>query len=258
MIVNRNDRHMRAPDEGYGVGYQLLSNSCFDPVEVGLVLRMLSARHRHFGAGVVAIDGGANIGVHTLEWARHMHGWGSVVAFEAQEMVFYALAGNIALNNCLNARARLAALGQSCGELRIPQPDYLRHGSFGSLELRQTSRTEFIGQDVSYEDSKCVSVPLVNLDSLPWARIDFVKLDVEGMEADVLRGAQAALARHRPILLVEVVKSDINELRSMLSALGYQAFHAGMNLLAVHESDPSLKQISLSGDRLTVVSPAVP
>ena len=47
---------------------------------------------------------GANIGVHTVEWARHMYGWGNVIAIEAQERLYYSLCGNISLNNCLNVR----------------------------------------------------------------------------------------------------------------------------------------------------------
>ena len=50
-------------------------------------------RRPHFGDGVVAVDRGADIGVHTLEWARSMTAWGSVIAIEAQECIFYALAG---------------------------------------------------------------------------------------------------------------------------------------------------------------------
>ena len=47
------------------------------------------------GDGVVAVDGGANIGVHTIEWATAMTGWGSVIAIEPQERIYYALAGTL-------------------------------------------------------------------------------------------------------------------------------------------------------------------
>src|SRR5205085_11332768 len=141
MIVNRND-HAEIPQGSYGVGHQLLTNSAFDPQEVGFVLDLLDLRRSLFGPGVFTIDAGANIGVHTIEWARHMHGWGNVLSFEAQEAVFYALAGNIALNNCWNATARWCALGERDGFINVPQPDYLSSGSFGSLELRQSSSTE--------------------------------------------------------------------------------------------------------------------
>ena len=144
MILNRND-YQETPNGSFGVGYQLLKTSFFDPDEVDLALQLLGARREVFGDGVVALDCGANIGVHSVEWARSMHGWGSVVSFEAQERIFYALAGNIALNNCLNAKAVWCAVGSSCGEVRVPILDYNRASSFGSLEIRAASQNEYIG-----------------------------------------------------------------------------------------------------------------
>jgi FkbM family methyltransferase len=44
----------------------------------------------------VAVDVGANVGAFTVLWGRHIMGWGFVHAFECQERIFYALAGNIA------------------------------------------------------------------------------------------------------------------------------------------------------------------
>jgi len=251
LIVNRHDYRL-VGEGGYGVGYQILNNSSFDANEVGFVLGLLACRRKHFGAGVVAIDGGANIGVHTVEWARHMHGWGSVIAFEAQERVFYALAGNVALNNCFNATVKLAALGGAVGELAIPKPDYLSPASFGSLELKQRPNTEFIGQTISYAPEAMVKVPMVTLDSLALGRLDVVKLDVEGMELETLSGGERTLNAHKPVLLVEMIKSDPAKLQSLLTALGYQTFPLGINLLAVHASDPCLQQMSFENNHLTL------
>ena len=105
MILNRFDYHALDANRFYGVGIELLQGGAFSPAEINLSLGLLDLRRRYFGDGVVAIDCGANIGVHAVEWAKHTTGWGSVTAFEAQERVLYALAGNIALNNCFNARA---------------------------------------------------------------------------------------------------------------------------------------------------------
>jgi len=247
MIVNRND-HAEIQQGSYGVGHQLLTNSAFDPTEVGFALGLLDLRRSLFGAGVFAIDAGANIGVHTIEWARHMHGWGNVLSFEAQEAVFYALAGNIALNNCWNATARWCALGEREGFINVPQPDYLSSGSFGSLELRQSSSTEFIGQQVSYDAEDCVRTPMMNIDSLGLARLDFMKIDVEGMEIDVLRGARETLARCKPLVMAEMIKSDVQELVEFLEGLGYEAITKGLglNLLAVHHTDPTRQQIRVT------------
>ena len=250
MIVNRNDHRMVDAQRGYGVGYQILNNSGFDMPEVGLVLALLSARRKHFGNGVVAIDGGANIGVHTIEWARHMHGWGRVISFEAQEFVYYALAGNVALNNCINASVRLSALGEKPGELAVPVPDYFKPASFGSLEMRKSGNTEFIGQQISYDAAACNTVPMVNLDSLALSRLDLIKLDVEGMEVEVLRGAQSCLRQHRPIIVVEAIKTDKAAMERLLLDLGYRIFPVGMNWLVVHSSDPTLHSISMKDGNL--------
>ena len=106
MIVSRNDYHMVGDNLGVGVGWQLFSSNQFDADEVDTALALLRLRRTHFGDGVMALDCGANIGVHTIEWANQMTRWGRVFAIEAQERIYYALAGNIALNNCFNASAR--------------------------------------------------------------------------------------------------------------------------------------------------------
>ena len=54
-----------------------------------------------------------------------MYGWGNVISFEAQEKIYYALAGNITINNCLNVSARLSAVGLNCSSIEIPEINYL-------------------------------------------------------------------------------------------------------------------------------------
>ena len=132
MIVNRLDYRMVGPSAGIGVGFQILETAAFDPVEVEMALQLIELRRRYYGDGVVAIDCGANIGVHTIEWATAMTGWGSVIAVEAQERLYYALAGNIAINNCFNAIAMHAAVASETGSMKIPTPNYLTR-----VELRQ-------------------------------------------------------------------------------------------------------------------------
>jgi hypothetical protein len=75
LLVNRHDYKL-TQNGGYGVGYRLLNTSSFDHQEVDIVLRLLASRRADYGDGVVTIDCGANIGVHTIEWAKLMYGWG--------------------------------------------------------------------------------------------------------------------------------------------------------------------------------------
>jgi FkbM family methyltransferase len=244
MIVSRLDYRMTSPTRGFGVGYQILECGAFDPNEVSLAVSVLNLRRQYFGDGVFAIDCGANIGVHTVEWAKYMTGWGSVLAIEAQERIYYALAGNIVINNCFNAFALNAAITDGPGVIMMPRPDYLTPASFGSLELRKSNRTEFIGQSVDYSEASLRPVQGNSVDSLKLDRIDFIKIDVEGMEMEVLAGAVQSIARHRPALLVETIKTNSTVLREWLIARDYTVFHAGINALAIHASDPVLRHVT--------------
>ena len=216
MIVSRFDYRMVSPTAGIGVGYQILESGAFDAGEVSVALTVLNLRRQYFKDGVLAIDCGANIGVHTVEWAKRMTGWGSVLAIEAQERIYYALAGNIAINNCFNAVALNAAIADAPGVLKIPQPDYLVPASFGSLELKRTQKTEFIGQPIDYSESKLVAVQAINIDSLKLPRIDFIKIDVEGMEMEAITGAAQSIAQHRPAMLIESIKINAVALQQWL------------------------------------------
>jgi FkbM family methyltransferase len=245
MIVNRFDQHL-VEHGGYGVGFQLLDTASYDATEVDLLLKMLDLRRQHHGDGVVAVDCGANIGVHTVEWAKHMTGWGVVLALEAQERIYYALAGNIAINNCFNARAIHAAVTSQPGTMKMPKPNYLAAASFGSLELRKRENTEFIGQAIDYSDSKMVDVQTTSLDTLNFPRLDLIKMDVEGMELDALAGGVKSIGRHHPILLIEMAKTDKDKLRAWLEGLDYSVFDAGMNFLALHKNDKCLEHLQIA------------
>jgi FkbM family methyltransferase len=246
LIVNRFDQHTVEQNMGYGVGFQLLDRASYDASEIDLILKLLDLRRRHYGDGVVAVDCGANIGVHTVETAKHMTGWGTVIAFEAQERIYYALAGNIAINNCFNARAIHAAVADHCGTMKIPAPNYLAAGSFGSLELRKKETTEFIGQAIDYSDNKMVVVQTITLDSLNFPRLDLIKMDIEGMEVDALAGSIKSIERHQPVLLVEAIKSDKSKLRALLESCDYSVLEAGMNFLAIHKTDKTLAHITIA------------
>jgi len=244
MILNRFDYRMVNETNGYGVGYQILEKSAHDAQEVAFAISLLDLRRKYFGDGVVALDCGANIGVHTIEWARKMAGWGSVVAIEAQERIYYALAGNIAINNCFNAKAMFAAVTAEDGTIKIPQPNYLAPASFGSLELRKRENNEFIGQKIDYSDDTMSEVRAIRLDSLGLKRIDMIKLDIEGMELDALQGATNSIETCHPILIVESIKTDEGKLLSLLAQHEYQVFRMGMNFLAVHKSDSTLNHVA--------------
>lgn len=244
FLVNRND-HTTLPDgRGSGLGYQLFANSLYEYDQVALSLQLLETRQQNFGNGVVAIDCGANIGIYTVEWARLMSSWGQVISFEAQERIFYALAGNITINNCFNAKPIWAALGAKKGTIEVPMPNYLIPSSFGSLEIRQNPSNEFIGQRIDYSKDKTITTAMISIDDLNLKRLDFMKIDIEGMEMEALVGAQNSIKTLKPQILIETIKSNENDIRRFLGGFGYKFMCVG-DLLAVHESDPTAAVLKL-------------
>jgi FkbM family methyltransferase len=146
-----------------------------------------------FGAilnpGAVVLDVGANIGVHTVYFAGVVGPTGHVIAFEPQRLVYQTLCANLALNSLGNVEAINMGVGVSSGVLSLPRLDYSSEHNFGGASLGVNQG----GDEVS----------VITLDSLDLSSVFLLKVDVEGMELDVLRGGEALLSRCRPVLYVE-------------------------------------------------------
>jgi FkbM family methyltransferase len=142
-----------------------------------------------------------------------------VHAFEPQRILFNMLAGSIALNGWLNVYCYNVALGQGEGEVEIPQYDYNKPLSFGSIEFDGVQK-EPLTQSRGKSDRK-EFVPLKLLDDYRFRRIDVLKIDVEGMELAVLAGAYETIQRCRPVLFIEHAKSVKAVLQSVIESLGY-------------------------------------
>jgi len=93
---------------------------------------------------------------------------------------------------------------------------------------------------------------MVSIDSLGLKRIDLIKIDVEGMEERVLDGAAGSIQAHKPIMIIEKIKSNESNLKNFLSANDYSYYPMGLNLLAVHTSDPVGRHLSTDGKSLNL------
>jgi FkbM family methyltransferase len=162
-------------------------------------------------AGDIVLDVGANIGAHTLFFARQVSPTGQVLAFEPQRMLYYVLCGNLALNDVTNVACHQSAVGATADEVLVPAVDYTRPGNFGQVMPRRDASGE--------------RVPVVTIDGLALPRCHFVKVDVEGMELDVLRGAEQTIRRCRPLLYVENDRPDQSaELIAFIDRLDYAMY----------------------------------
>ena len=110
--------------------------------------------------------------------------------------------------------------------------------------LRQRNGNEFIGQPIDYENT--VNVRKLTLDEFNLPRVDFIKIDVEGMELEALEGARRSITQSHPIMLIEKIKTDAVHLKQWIEARGYVIVDVGINMLAIHSSDRVLGEIRLT------------
>ena len=235
FIVNHNDYNLDAQNNRYGVGWNLFDHSSWEKETLDLTCQLLTERWKQKKVDMTILDCGANIGVHSVHWARHCYGWGRVKAYEAQPTIFHALAGNSVINNLLNIEPYNLAIGRKRGQILVPTLDYNQPSSFGSLELDPAREHENIGQPVDYE--KGTVVDMVSIDSLN-TLVDLIKLDIEGMELDALRGAVNTINNNHPIMLIEVIKSNRVELDQWLKDHGYTTYPIGADVVCIHQNDP--------------------
>ncbi len=151
-----------------------------------------------------AIDVGAHVGNHVLYFA-HVLGL-RTVAFEPNPASYAHLVDNVR-NNGLEAACsiRNAAVGAAPGQVRTVAASDSNSGM------------------ARVEADPGGSVAMVTLDDevLAEPRIDLIKIDVEGWELDVLRGAEQVLAERRPVIYVEIMQSKFAPVEHHLRQRGY-------------------------------------
>lgn len=166
-----------------------------DPIGVALELygewaqKELDVIERVVGPGDVVLDVGAFIGTHTIALAQMVSPDGHVTAFEPQAWAFEFLAQNVQMNQLDNVHLHRAVVSDTAGMQHYNPPDYEAHGNFGAVTFAA--------------DGGTTSVPALRLDDVVNGRVDFVKIDAEGMELSVLRGMEQLLLEHRPLVLAE-------------------------------------------------------
>lgn len=195
MMYNRHDYIIGASLETYGEWCEQ---------EIALLSRFVER-------GMTVCDVGAHIGTHTLFFSRAVGPAGRVHAFEPQPFVFHFLAGNVALNSLQNVRCRPVAAGAAAGTAVMPDVSYAGSRNFGAIALEQAGAGE--------------RVPVAAIDDLALGPVHLMKIDVEGMEKDVLDGAARTIAACRPVLYVENNrKAQSGPLIETLAGHGYEMY----------------------------------
>jgi FkbM family methyltransferase len=178
------------------------------------------------GDGLVCWDVGAHFGYHTLCFAALVGCGGRVVAFEPNPANLARMAMNLARNPGLASRVTVKpiALSDAAGRAEFRSLDHVESGlSTGGHLASATPPNE----PSSYGLFRRTLVQTATVDELVRSgelpAPEWIKVDVEGAEAAVLRGGRGVIRTHRPLLLIEVHHIlQMLELSQLLTDWGYR------------------------------------
>ncbi len=175
----------------------LLTGSFYEQV-------MLEYIYQNFDQGLNFVDVGAHIGNHTVFFSVVCQA-NRVDSFEPNPMIRSILEKNVSLNHLNNAIVHGMAIGASNGSGTLEMGPWPHSGM---TKVKNFAKGEVI---------------IKPLDAVVEKPVDLLKIDVEGMAGDVLRGANRILTENRPALFVECAEeNEFEEVMSVIQPLGYR------------------------------------
>jgi FkbM family methyltransferase len=200
-LVRLGPIELYVPGNDPAIGSPMVRRGAHQPQLAALLERILAP-------GMTFVDIGANIGYFSLLAARIVESGGRVVAVEPGARNCRLLHRSVVRNRFGNVQLHPCAISDGRGTLA-----YLAQGSNGTIADLDATRDVPPGAHL---------VPATTLDDLLAGldRVDVIKLDVEGAEGRVLRGASLTLERHRPAVISEVSPSLLERI-SGVSAEAY-------------------------------------
>jgi FkbM family methyltransferase len=154
--------------------------------------------------GDTVIDAGAFIGTHTIKLSKLVGPTGQVYSFEANPKTFKILQKNVELNNLTNVKIFNKGLSDTAGYIKLVSHDFYNSGAdtWSSTSSSDPNTTETI-----------------TIDSLNLPQLNFMKIDVEGMETKVFMGMKDTIKKFKPVILFESWKKEYNQTIDTLKSL---------------------------------------
>jgi len=141
----------------------------------------------------VIVDCGAHIGLFTLRCLRNLNAT-FVLAVEPNPLNAILLRTNLSMNGVLHRFMIVeAAAGSSNGKIKL----FLDNLSSRHSVVKRTARSMYV-REFKLDDL-----------ALTWPGIDFIKIDIEGAELEVLKGASDLIERDKPVLVVETSRGNL-------------------------------------------------
>jgi FkbM family methyltransferase len=199
----------------------------------------LHVLRRHLGPGGVFVDAGAHAGIVTLAASRWVGEAGRVYAFEPSGREYGRLLDSLELSRVANVTPVRSAVGAARGRTSLLVAD----APYSGLNT--------LGDRFAYDGISAASrenVDVVTIDAFlrrhGVARVDAIKLDVEGSEARALAGATEVLRRSRPVVVLELNAVALSSSGSTPAHVEELLFAAGYRAFAIEDSDASLTPVA--------------
>ncbi len=187
----------------------------------------------------VIFDVGANIGNHSVFFGSIMNN--KVVCFEPNPPIYQILQDNLSHNNIEHLSFQIG-LGTQKSQFSIDDDHQGAQSNIGAAKLYHNSDGEI---RVEAMDDICDDILKDN------EHLVAIKADIEGMEAQMLKGAIKTLAKHQPDLFLEINEQvQMNDIKNILIPLGYKKLYAYAGTPVWHFSHQSrlssMRRIKLS------------
>ena len=183
--------------------------------------------------GMKVIDIGANYGTYTLTMAKIIGDTGRLWAFEPASATAECLDQSIKNNNFKNIKLIRAGLSNKAGKAKL----------FLSTNSELNSMTKDAGQVAGSETIKLLTLDSC-LNDYKWQSIDFIKLDAEGEESNILKKGKNTLGSLSPLIMFELKHGNtVNQpLVSKFNELGYDCYRLvpGLNVLIPFDKDDAI------------------
>mmetsp|Transcript_12529 Transcript_12529/g.30762 ORF Transcript_12529/g.30762 Transcript_12529/m.30762 type:complete len:572 (-) Transcript_12529:151-1866(-) len=202
--------------------------------------------------GDVVVDAGANLGCYTVPFAEKVGSTGKVLAFEPFRLTYQHMVANMAVNGISNVWTFRAGLGATDSFMEARSPQFKFFSSPGGVRvagqsdgLREQEVMQLYDHDSPAERIRVHALDGVVLGEgalVPVGDVRLIKIDVEGMEVDVIQGAVEVMRRFKPIVWSENVpyfESGDTQFVGLMQSLGYgcaKAQNAPNDLVCVDSS----------------------
>jgi FkbM family methyltransferase len=214
------------------------------------VLRLLEAV---VPADAHVVDVGANVGIHALAVSR-LAPEGHVHAFEPNPATVAHLSTNVRANDAGNVTVYPLALGEVPGEVLFFNNGEYAAGSM-IIDASPSLLVDLVTAKPVVDAPVVLTVPCETLDHAlsGVSRIDLIKIDTEGHDIDVLRGAKATIDRCRPAVIIEFSSYGLTMHAQRLPHEALAELRATFDRLFALESDGTLREIASDMDALDLL-----